>query len=243
MISTKHNNQGFTLVELLIVCPILMVVIAILMNFIFNQYGQLLVQNSAINLEVQSSGILSNIKKDIEPSNAFLKSTNAQLVDSFAPSGGWLANNSGSVLIISSAASTAKPESVDSQPVYVNKNGCSPENQKILNDILDYNIVYFVSGSKLYKRIVTNTTSSVCGSNYLKQTCPEEQYSIDCPKDIMLTDQLASFQVQYLDGSGQETDKPETATMVNITLKLRDKAYAENINAGSSLLVRKAKNE
>lgn len=239
----RLNNQGFTLVELLIICPILMVVIAILMNFIFNQYGQLLVQNTAINLEVQSSGLLSNIKKDIEPANAFIKSTDAQLIDGFAPSGGWQATNSGSLLIVSVPASTAKPGVADSQPVYINKNGCAPENQKLLNDILDYNIVYFVNNSKLYKRIVTNTATGLCGSNYLKQTCPEDQSSIDCPKDLLLTDQLDSFVVKYYDSNGQETNNPEVATMVNINLKLKDKAYAENISAGSSLLVRKSSNE
>jgi type II secretory pathway pseudopilin PulG len=119
------NNQGFTLVELLIICPILMVVIAILMNFIFNQYGQLLVQNTAIDLQVQSSQIISAIKDDVEKSPALVSQLDTELIDNNAPDGGWKADNN-SVLMMSIPAYTNKSDVSGVQKVLINSRGCSP---------------------------------------------------------------------------------------------------------------------
>jgi len=235
MSQKRLNNQGFTLVELLIVCPVLMICIAILMNFMFNQYGNLLIQNTAVNLQVQASNIISSIRNEAKNSESFVSQTNDYLTDDFAPSGGWSESDKSKTLIISRPAFSAKPGSPQSQPVVIKGDVCNP------NDKFNYNVILFSEGNNLYKRIVTNTSSlNLCGSNYFKQTCPASNASLDCPEDKLLTNQLESFSVSYYDNLGQKTERPESATIVEVNIKLKDKAYAETVTAGSTMKIKRS---
>ena len=80
----RLNSKGFTLMELVIIGPILMAVIAIMMNFMFNQYGQLLAQNTAVNLQVQSGNILASIKPEASNASSYVSSINSGQNDEFA---------------------------------------------------------------------------------------------------------------------------------------------------------------
>jgi hypothetical protein len=62
---------------------------------------------------------------------------------------------------------------------------------------------------------------------------------VDCPEDRLLTDQLASFNIKYIDANNQPVDRPESATMIAVDVKLKNKAYAEDVIAGSNLKIRK----
>lgn len=237
----RLNSKGFTLMELVIIGPILMAVIAIMMNFMFNQYGQLLVQNTAVNLQVQSGNILASIKPEASNASSYVSSINSGQNDEFAPSGGWSANNNSGVLIISTPALTAPYGKADSQKVFINSVGCEPENTRMGNDTLLVNIVYFAEGNNLYRRVLSSSGNlSTCGNNYFKQTCPSSNSSSSCPEDKLLTNQLDEFKVSYVDQNGNITAKPEEGAMVKISLKLKDKAYAETVTAGSELTIRKA---
>jgi len=236
----KLSSKGFTLMELVIICPILMVVIAILMNFMFNQYGQLLVQNTAVNLQVQSGNILASIKPEATNASSYVTQLNAGQNDEFAPSGGWSAVNNSSVLIISTPALSAPFGKADSQKVYINSVGCEPASIRPGNDTLLVNIVYFSEGTNLYRRVVSfDGNLSTCGNNYFKQTCPSANMTSVCPEDKLLTNQLDEFKVSYIDQNGNITTRPEEGTMVKISLKLKDKAYAETVIAGSDLIIKR----
>lgn len=237
----KLNSKGFTLMELVIIGPILMATIAILMNFMFNQYGQLLVRNTAVNLQVQSGNILASIKPEAANASTFVSQINSTQNDEFAPSGGWSANNNSDVLILSTPALTAPYGNDNSQKVYINTVGCEPETTRLGNDALLVNIIYFSKGSNLYRRVLSSNGSlSTCGNNYFKQTCPSSNSSAGCPEDRLLTNQLDEFKVSYIDQNGNQTTRPEEGSLVKISLKLKDKAYAETVVAGSDITVRRA---
>lgn len=237
----KLNSDGFTLMELVIIGPILMATIAILMNFMFNQYGQLLVQNTAVNMQVQAGNILASIKPEAANAASFVSQINSGQSDDFAPNGGWVANNKSNVLILSTSALTSPYGTANSQKVYINTAGCEPEANRLSNDPLLVNIVYFSEGSNLYRRVLSNKgNASTCGNNYFKQTCPSANSSSDCPEDKLLTNQLDEFKVSYIDQNGNETSRPEEGSLIKISLKLKDKAYAETVVAGSNITIRRA---
>lgn len=236
-----HRSQaGFTLIELLVICPILMVVIAYTMNYLFAQYGQLIAQQGIVNLQVEAQEVTFAMQDDVFFSNAFGNTTNSNLVDSYQPSGGWKATTTPQTLIISSPALTASHRDPNRKFVYINTYGCSPESTLEQNDILYNNAVYFVSGTNLYKRLLTAPSSlPTCGSSYLSQTCPASHVSSSCPQDNLMTDKLSSFTVTYYDNTNTVVTNPEQATKIKVSIQLHDVVYAQDIYASSSLTMRR----
>lgn len=236
----KLQDNGFTLIELLVIAPLLMAIIAFLMSYLFNLYGQLVTQNAQVNLQVSSQAEVFSMQDDIFFANAFVSTLNSNLTDAYAPTGGWHASSSPTVFIISTPAVTTSHRNPAKQPVYVNTLGCSPQSLKEQNDVLYNNIIYFVSGTKLYKRIVSAPSSmSTCGTSFLKQTCPDGHTSSTCAKDILITDQLSAFSVTYIDSSGNVTTTPEQGSLVKVSLTLTDKAFAQTVNANTTVTLRR----
>ncbi len=235
-----QSSRGFTLVEMLVVAPILMLTIVLTISYLFNQYGQLTKQSSEVNLRVEAQTISFNMQDDIFFASAFVKNINPNLVDSNEPSGGWSYNTTPQTLIISTAALTTNKKDQARSPVYINTLGCSPDATKEQNTILQNNIIYFVNGTNLYKRTLTAPASmATCGTSYQKQTCPKAKSSTSCPEDVLLTDKLDTFSVTYYDRNNNQTSNPEMATKTKLYLKLKDKAFAEDVFADTSLTVKR----
>ncbi|MDB5185954.1 MAG: hypothetical protein JWL85_477 [Candidatus Saccharibacteria bacterium] len=233
------RERGFTLVEVLIMTPILMLTIIVMTSFLFSQYGQLTQQGALLNLQVESQNITFSMQDDIFFADSFATTINSNLIDDHAPTGGWNNATTPPTLIISTPALTANRRSENRQPVYINTQGCTPdviqENSPLYN-----NVIYFAQGTRLYKRIVSAPiTMSTCGSSYFKQSCPEPNSSSSCPPDRLVTDKLDSFNLTYYDANNAVVTDPNFATKVKVDLQLKDKAFAEDIHATSSLTLKK----
>lgn len=235
----NNDETGFTLVELLVMAPIMIVTIVLLMSYMFNQFGQLTQQGAQVNLQVDAQAITFSMQDDIFFASNFAKNINAGLSDTYQPSGGWSYNTTPQTLIISTLALTQSHRSADREPVYINTEGCDEANL-INNSELYNNIIYFVSGTKLYKRILSAPTGvATCGTSHQKQSCPEANATTGCPRDRLLTDKLNSFTITYLDTNNTTVSDPETAERVKIDLQLKDRAFAEDVFSSSSITYRK----
>lgn len=234
---TKAN--GFTLVEVLVLAPVVMITIIITMTFLFNQYGQLTQQGSQTNLNVESQNIVFSMQDDIFFANSFNKNINDELVDAFQPGGGWTYNSNPKTLIISTPALTSNRRSPNRQPVFVDTEGCDAS--VIANNAPLYNnVIYFASGSNLYKRYLTAPAGlNTCGTSYLKQSCPAASATTDCPADRLMTDKLQSITYTYYDTNNVTTTDPELADKVKIDLTLKDRAFAEDISSTSSVTLKR----
>lgn len=235
----RSKQQGFTLLEILIMSPIVMLTIVIIISYLFSQYGQLIQQGSQLNLNVEAQNITFSMQDDLFFANAYSSAINTNLVDSNQPTGGWKAATTPQTLIVSVPAETANHRSANRQPVYINTVGCDPtvltDNSPLYN-----NVIYFVSGTNLYKRYLTApSTMNTCGTSFQKQTCPTGKVTSSCPADRLLTDKLASFTVTYYDTSNTVTTTPDIAEKVKIDIQLKDKAFAEDITSTSSITLRK----
>jgi competence protein ComGC len=233
-------NKGFTLIEVLVISPVVMITVILTMSYLFNQYGELTKQGTQIILKTQAQTISFSMQDDVFFSTSFASDKNDNLIDAYAPSGGWKSNTNPPTLILSSVALTQSRKNASRSPVYINTLGCSPDDVKTQNDELQNNIIYFASGTNLYKRILTAPSSlSTCGTSYQKQSCPAPNATVACPKDILLTDKLSSFGVTYYDVNNAVTTTPELAEKIKVDLTLQDKADAEDITASSSLVLKK----
>lgn len=235
------KQAGFTLIEVLIMSPVIMITVVLLMSYLFNQYGQLTQQGALINLQSEAQNIVFGMQDDIFFARSFESDMNANLADTYKPSGGWKANSSPQTLIISDVALTTNRRNANRKPVYINTYGCSPQSTLEQNDELFNNTIYFVNGStNLYKRTLTApSTLAICGTPYFKQTCPTGHTSATCPPDKLLSDKLNTFTITYYDSDNGVTATPELAEKIKVDIQLKDKAFAEDIYANSSVTLRK----
>ncbi len=233
------GQKGFTLIELLVVAPVMILTIIIMMSFLFNQYGQLTQEGARLKLVTNAQLITLNMEDDIYLASAFLSQMNNNLLDSYAPSGGWKYNTSPQTFIISAVALTTNSRDPERKPVYINTVGCDPSELEN-NSELQNNTIYFVQGTSLYKRILTAPPSlQTCGTSYEKQTCPTANVTETCPTDKLMTDKLNSFSVTYYDSSDAVTTVPEQAQKVKISVQLKDKAFAEDVYGDANITVKK----
>ncbi len=219
--------------------PVIMVTVVLMCSYLFGQYGQLTQQGALLNLQVEAQNIVFSMQDDVFFADSFETTKNSNLTDAHQPSGGWNNATTPPTLIISTPAMTANRRSDVRQPVYINTIGCDPSTIEE-NSALYNNVIYFPSGTNLYKRILSAPSSmSTCGTSYFKQSCPTQYATSSCPPDRVMTDKLNTFNLTYYDASNAVVSSPITATKVKIDLQLKDKAFAEDIYATSSITLKK----
>jgi type II secretory pathway pseudopilin PulG len=234
------EERGFTLVELLVVSPLVMVVAVAAMSFLFNQYGALVKLGGQLNLQLEAQNILFGLQDDLWYANQFSSDLNSNLVDAYQPAGGWTTATTPAPLIVSTAALDKNRRDSNRQPIYINESTCTPPDGNGVNSVLFNNVIYFVSGGSLYKRTVTAPASlPTCGVPYQKQTCPAASATSTCRADVTLSTHINTFTITYYDTNNTIVTNPELAESVKVSIALKDKAYAEDITANSSMRLRK----
>lgn len=233
------GRKGFTLVELLVIAPVLMVTIIIMMTFLFDQFGQLTQEGSRLRLVTESQLVTLSMQDDVFFASAFMSSLNPGLVDVHEPSGGWTNDTDPQTLIVSVPALTGSNRDPDRQPVYVDTEGCEAEvletNAPLLN-----NVIYFAEGTNLYKRTVSAPEGvATCGTSYDKQTCPEASATEECRMDVLLTDKLNKFEITYYDSDNTEVSDPEVAKRIKVDVELKDRAFAEDVYGNATITIKK----
>jgi hypothetical protein len=116
------------------------------------------------------------------------------------PPGGWSKQPSSEVLVLRIPAYSANPKLINSKAVFIDEHGCFPNVplQKMQeNQPLELDIVYFLSGSTLYRRVAGYAPwINVCGRPHLTRTCPQNTADAMCPVDKIVANQVKSWQVE-----------------------------------------------
>jgi len=159
-----NNNQnistmkrGFTIVEMLIIAPIVILVIGIFISAIVSMTGDALATRSSNALAYSIQDALNRIEQDIKSSGAFLATNNISIV---SPQGYDNATSAfhnadatnGTMLIINSYATDKNPLNPTQKKVYVS-------GQPIM-----INIVYFVKNGTLWRRVIVPTNYTATDS-------------------------------------------------------------------------------
>lgn len=165
------RKQGFTLVEMLIVAPIIVLVIGIFVSTIVGVTGDVLAARGTSSLSYSIQDALDRISKDVEVSGGYLSTNNITL------STGQGYDNStsdfhnattdlavGPMLILNTYATTLNPSSATQSYVYKTNqpNACSTsttnQNSKIM-----MNVVYFVKNNALWRRVIAPADYATVG--------------------------------------------------------------------------------
>lgn len=206
------NQTGMTLVELLVAITVSVILSTVIMGFMADQLRTTVMANAKQNLLEDAQSGLDKVNFDIRLSaNA---DANNRWGDPYAPVAGnnysWASN--GSTLVLATAAQDASHNILfDDQSKYItNKN----------------NLVYFVSGGTLYKRILASDNPS----NSTRTTCPSAHVSSSCPADKVILRNVTGFTISYRDGD-DNTVTPTDARSVILQVTLKIRKYSEDISA------------
>jgi hypothetical protein len=171
MPSTQRlNSHGFTLVEILVIAPIVILAVGAFVGVMVNMTAEVLKTQTENSMVQSTQDALNTIEQDVKLSGNFLAAN--ELVaytpqgyndgqgpindnsnaDSFAnvyPTG----NAKGKMLILRSFTTDKNPLDNTRQPIYTNQPTLSCA-QKTTNKLFTANTVYFVKNNTLWKRVV-----------------------------------------------------------------------------------------
>lgn len=188
MLINKHSQSGFTLVEMLVVVPIALILIAVLVNSLIKMTNSATVSNVRTNRMSQLMRALDMIEQDVAVSNQFLskprlrnqggevvddyvsdEQTNPQLSDSVRcgvyPEQYLATGSCGNRytaqprLIINRLATITKPDADVKLKVLAHfREGSFSVDHCKYNPPLFFNVVYFIKDGNLYRRNILPRT-------------------------------------------------------------------------------------
>jgi Tfp pilus assembly protein PilE len=254
--STKQ--KGFTIIELMVVAPVVILTIGAFVTVIVSMTGDVLVSRTANATLFSVQDSLNRIEQDIKLSSGFLSTSGDTTNNNFALTAGQgyddgtqifknVDSTTGTMLILNTIATTGNPLLATSAYVYARDplNACNSA-QVIQNTPQSMNIIYFVKNGTLWRRTVmqplyNNTVTNWCSLPWQLPTCtPGYSPSLTFCKadDIQLIDGLGTtgFDVQYFNGSNATLENTTASdTGVGVTNANRLAALQSATTASVSL--------
>lgn len=228
-----RDSRGFTLVEMLVVVPITLIVCVFMVSLLISKNGELYERNARLGLRIEGLNVLEKLQDELSFASKYNNDLRAPLSDSNAPSGGWVYNSTPPTLIIDLPA-VDKPRSDPSRQFVYYTSG-SYTGQIAVN-----NIIYYLSGSNLLRRVVVPTPSQVSPVNYYKKTCPPGSATPSCQDDLNLSSHINSMTINYFDVDNLAVDSnPTAADKIKVTLNLRDTVNGNQISESVSITIKK----
>ncbi len=258
------SNRGFTLVEMLIVAPIVILVIGVFISALVAMTGDVLVVRGSNALSYNIQDALNRIDLDVKTSGGYLATNDITLT---SPQG---FNNdttvfhnadatNGTMLIIKAFATTKNPIDPTKSYVYQSNQPKACNDQLVSqNSIVLFDIVYFVKSvngvNSLWRRVVapSNYTTAGCSVPWQQPTCASGYVAAFCKaNDVKLVDGITSFGVNYYTSSdtvnpiANATDTGlvdsvrqtaiETASTVGITINATKKLAGRDIGKSGTI--------
>lgn len=209
------SDAGVTIVELLVVIGISSVLLLAFMTVSVYMYGDTIRSSLYAQLATESERVLRSVVEELRQSSA-IESTNT-IADANAPGGTWTTSNSNLILIISTPA-------LDSS------------NNFIVNPSTGYpyqnEIVYYASGTKLYKRYLANPAAT---GNTRKTTCPVA--TATCPADIQMSNNFKTLNFVFYDQDDNVTTTIPSARSIKLLLQMQRKTYGKTLTFDNTIRI------
>lgn len=169
---TPSNNAvraGFTLIEMLVIAPIVLITIAVFIGIIINLTGETMVARTSNSLAYDVQETLNAIEQDVALSGAFLAINSVSVA---SPQGyndttqGFVnaSTDRGAMLILNVAATYSASEWNNRSVVLLDNSPHSCASDLVnQNQALTYNIIYFVKDNTLWRRTLMPSTYATAG--------------------------------------------------------------------------------
>lgn len=246
MISSKFNQAGFTIPELVTVMIIAPLLASLIIFYGFNFWRTGALQQADNETLVTRLNAGDYVRENIGESSGLiiqnsLEDSNALNPDPAQPSGTYW-------IPIHAVSNTNYPVGTDNTTtplLYFQKFSTDSSRNIIYDDVIPYEdeFVLYLNGStkQLLARSIANPLAP---GNQLKTTCPPEIAGQDCPADKVVAEEVESVDVRYFSRNGTvidyesstEIDPPYNfngpdfplAEVVELKINLATKAYFQN---------------
>lgn len=204
------NQRGFTLLELLVIIMIVGILSLTVANFIIGWLQTSSLAQARASLLTNAQAALDNVSDDIRLSGG--ADGNNRWPDTYAPGNeyGWQSN--GSTLVLARVATSSTKDVIYSDPVqYVTEKD---------------NVVYYVSGKKLYQRIIAAGNPSTAAIT----SCPPVSATPSCPADKKIAEDVTAFSITYYNADDQVVPADE-ARAVQLGITISQQKGGEQVEA------------
>lgn len=252
--STK--SQGFTLVEVLVIAPVVILFIGIFISLLVNLTGESLVMREKNAAIYNSQATLDDIESSIAQATSFLATTGSvaspqgkENYDLMETASTTAFTNTGvnghDALIIQAAVTNKSPNDSTRKLIYTGSGACDSK-----NPLYTYMIVYFVAldpdtadtaDKALYKRTIVPSLAA-CDTPYQRNSCNPARRaaypSICKASDEKLVSGISTFDISYYIGSNTAAESDSNAaqaTDVSVNLGLAKQVAGSSITQGSSV--------
>jgi type II secretory pathway component PulJ len=232
---TSTKQSGFTLVEIAIITPIVILVLGGIVALLIGLMTDTIASRTELELTHDTTNALHIIEDDVKLTSAFLTTKGSAFTDPYGSDGlggTWSykgVSETSRTLILQAYATTRSPRDSLKAPVYINENGCSAD-FILSNPTLTTNIIYYINNGSLYRRTLTDTSQNTCQTPFQRQSCPPNLASPDpvCKTDdVLLLSNVTSFIVHYYNdpASGTPLDvyPSSSSTVLDPTVSVRVK--------------------
>ena len=249
MQSMRTNQRaGFTLIEVMVIAPIIILFIGAFIGLIVGLTGDSLQTRTSNEITYQVQSALDTIEAENGRSLGGYLTTTGTLTtpqgSDNATTAFTVTNNDASstdndTLILRSPATTLDPISPDRALIrYNSPNSCTATNASD-NPYYPITNVYFVASGTLWQRTILPSSGTPCSTPWQKGSCAASQSLAGVCKvyDTKLVDNVSSFSVQYLkaDGSNQAASSAGSATSIKVTIATSKSVAGRAITYTSSM--------
>lgn len=214
---TRQNAPGFTLIEVLIIAPAVIIVISGFVALMLALTSDVLSTREQSVLAFETQDALDRIEQDTRLTTQFLVTSGTQL----APQGsdnnftGTAAFSNTNSLIMGALTTDVNPVAATRQLVYYAKqpNDCGAT--QVYNRVLQAKVIYFIKDGSLWRRSIlppynTNATAddnTVCSTPWQRNTCSPGAAGALCEtNDTEVMKNVKTFTVKYYSAPGDTTD-------------------------------------
>lgn len=212
----QSAKSGFTIIELLVIAPVVILTIGAFITAIVSMTGDVLASRAANVLTYNIQDALNRIEDDVKLSSTFLAENSFELTSPQGYDDGTAVfentdDTTGDMLIMNTLATTGNPLSASSGLVYLANlpNACT-STQVNQNTPMTINVIYFVKNDSLWRRTVmpSNYETAGCNVPWQQPSCAPTISAVFCKaQDIKLVEGVTTndFVVQYFDTADATT--------------------------------------
>lgn len=265
LLMTKHNrtqkSAGFTLIEILIIAPIVVIAISGFVALMVSLVGKVLVARDQGAMTYDTQNALNRIEEDVRLSAKFFTTTGTLPTpqgsnNNFTGTSAF--TNTSNTLILNALATDSNPRDSDRWLMYYDNQPNPCGSTETSNRVFSIRIIYFIKNGSLWRRTYVpdwnlNTSSpdanTICtySSSYYpwqKNSCSPGYSASRCKaEDEKVMDNITALSVQYFSDPKSTTDigaaNAETATTINATITGSKTTAGNPITTSSSLRVTK----
>lgn len=249
----RQHSRGFTLIEMLIIAPVVLLTIGAFIALMVSMVGTVMISRSRNTMVYDIQDTLSRIEQDTHMTAQF-QSSSGSIATPQGLNDGSGAFTSANALVLNSFATDKNPEDTSRQLIYYANQPNACGSKQNLNRVFLIKNIYYLKNGSLWRRTVLPTydnnatpdANTICGTPWQRNSCSPGYTAVPpCQtNDIEVLKNVASFNVTYYASLGDTTsltpDQAEQASAITIAITSTETAAGKSISESGSIVVAKA---